>query len=137
MLEHVRTKFRLRLLPMWGQSEIDKGTITNQFPHTHDDLCKIFSDYGENFRLNNFVFKFRDGFKPDGVSFPLGEVQANYEKQKNVFWNQAMRESKGLRLVIPDTLMSDSHRVAQVQGFIEEDRTLGLWCMNTDGQILS
>ena len=48
-----------------------------------------------------------------------------------------MRESKGLRLVIPDTLMSDSHRVAQVQGFIEEDRTLGLWCMNTDGQILS
>ena len=39
--------------------------------------------------------------------------------------------SKGVRLVIPDV------RVDSVQGFIHEDKTLGIWCLDKDGKVLS
>ena len=65
------------------------ATVTRQFPQTHDDLYRIYAEHGENFRLDHLVFKHRDGFRPDGSNYPLGEVKANYEKQGTVLWNMA------------------------------------------------
>eukprot|EP00354_Favella_ehrenbergii_P012413 CAMPEP_0170450700 /NCGR_PEP_ID=MMETSP0123-20130129/152_1 /TAXON_ID=182087 /ORGANISM="Favella ehrenbergii, Strain Fehren 1" /LENGTH=152 /DNA_ID=CAMNT_0010712075 /DNA_START=63 /DNA_END=522 /DNA_ORIENTATION=+ len=120
---------------MWGQSEMEKGVITQQFPQTHEDVCRIMSEFGEDYRLDSLQFNLKEGFAPDGENFPLGEVKANYSTKKKMLWNKAQRESKGVRLVNPDSTLNQ--RVVQVQGFIDEDRTLGIWCMGTDGKVLS
>ena len=49
----------------------------------------------------------------------------------------AQRESKGHRLVIPDNMASSAHRVTHVQGFIDIDSTIGIWCLGANGQVLS
>ena len=55
--------------------------MTRQFPQNHEDLYRIYLEHGENFRLDHLIFKFKEGFVPDGQNFPLGEVKAMYEKQ--------------------------------------------------------
>ena len=77
----------------------------------------------------------KDGFEPDGNNFPLSEVRANYSIQKKMLWCKAQRQSKGVRLVNPDN--HPTQRVTQVQGFIEEDKTLGIWCLDKDGKELT
>ena len=101
-LERVREKYKLRLLPIWGQPETAKDVITQQFPQTHEDVCRIIFEYGDDFRLDYVHFNWKEGFVPDGSNFPLSEVRANYSNQKKMLWSKAQRQSKGVRLVNPD-----------------------------------
>ena len=49
-----------------------------------------------------------------------------------MLWSKAQRQSKGVRLVNPDNY--PTQKITQVQGFIEEDKTLGIWCLDKDGK---
>ena len=78
-LELVLEKYRIRRLPVWGTAGSGTGTTEVKKYPEHRDLCTIINECGLTFRLEYLDFVQVDGFVPDGLRFPLGEIRTSYQ----------------------------------------------------------
>ena len=111
--ELVSEKYRLRRLPVWGTAGSGRGTTEVKKYPEHRDLCTIINECGLTFRLEYLDFVQVEGFVPDGLRFPLGEIRTSYQAQAKLGYNKGER-SRGRRLVMPDNTIDHTAIVRKV-----------------------